>query len=62
MDAPFHIFEVDPDGTLRWREAAPTLSDATTRAEALADSQRHAHVVIDKRTGTTIYIAPNSGR
>jgi hypothetical protein len=62
MHGQFDIFQVSPDGTLRWREAAPTVDKARALAEALADSQGSPYVVIDKRTGTTIYIAPEARR
>lgn len=54
----FDIFRAEPNGDLRWLEAAPDLDKAKQRIRTLAVSSPGEYLVLNQRTGnkTTIRV------
>lgn len=56
MTATFDIFQMEPEGTVRWLEAAKSLEEAKSRVQELAAHTYGGYVILDQKTGNKLLI------
>jgi len=57
MDSPFDIFRVEGAGSLLWRGAATSLTDAKSRVSELAQSSPADYLIVNMHTGVRVRIS-----